>query len=39
MGLKEKGIGLENIKGETLLETGFCRKACTEGKERVEGGQ
>lgn len=40
MGLKAKAIiGLENIKGETLLETGYCKKECTKGKERVEGGQ
>lgn len=38
-GIKEKATGLENIKGETLLETGYCKKECTEENERVEGGQ
>lgn len=39
MRLKEKAVGLENIKWETFLETGYCKKEYTEGKERVEGGQ
>lgn len=37
MGLKEKAVGLENMKGEALSETGYCKKECIEGKERVEG--
>lgn len=37
-GIREKATGLENIKGETLLETGCCKKEGTEGNERVEGG-
>lgn len=39
MGLKEKAVGLEDTKREALLETGYCKRECTEGKERVEGGQ
>ena len=39
MGLKEKAVGLENMKGGALSETGCCKKECVEGKERVEGDQ
>lgn len=35
MGLREKAVGLENTKGETVSETGYCRKECAEGKVRV----
>lgn len=35
----ENGIKRKGYYGETLLETGYCKKECTKGKERVEGGQ
>lgn len=34
MGLREKAVGLENSKGESLSETGCCTKECAEGKVR-----
>lgn len=39
MGFKEKAIGLENITGEIISETGPWKKECTEGREWVAGGQ
>lgn len=39
MGLREKAVGFKNIKGEILVEIGYFKKECTEGKVRVEGGQ
>lgn len=38
-GIKRKGCRIKNIKGEALLKTGYCKKECTPGKERMEAGQ
>lgn len=39
MGLREKAVRLESSKAGIRLETEYCKKECTEGKARVEGGQ